>query len=186
MSLNENGRYQQTQPQIKIQTQPHPLCMVHFNGGSCAGCDVEIAALQSPRYEREMESCGIRLGKNVSYADVLLCTGVVTRQSEQPLRETYAEMGPDTQVIALGTCAVARHIFNNCYNVVGQVDEVLPVNLYILGCPPRPQAILAGLRKLQAASDERVDISGPVGLVNSDAFRFQNRPNNGRGSGGFG
>ena len=186
MSLNENGRYQYTMPQIKNQTQPQPLCMVHFNGGSCAGCDLEISALQSPRYERQMTQCGIRLGRNLSHANVLLCTGVVTQQSEQPLRETYAEMGPKTQVVALGTCAVARHIFNNCYNVVGQVDEVLPVNLYILGCPPRPQAILAGLQKLQETSDERVDISRPVGLMNGDACRFQNRPNNGSRSGGFG
>jgi len=184
MSLKENGRCQYRPSQIKKQTQS--LCMVHFNGGSCAGCDLEIAALQSPRYEHEMVHSGIRLGQNLSQANVLLCTGVVTRQSKQPLCDTYAEMRSDTKVVALGTCAVARHIFNHCYNVVGQVDEILPVDLYILGCPPRPQAILSGLRKLQAPSNERVDISGPVGLVNGDAFRFQNRPNNGSGSGGFG
>jgi Ni,Fe-hydrogenase III small subunit len=123
--------------------------MVHCNGGSCAGCDLEIAALQSPRYEDEMAHRGFYLGNNPEFADVLLCTGVVTRQSEADLRQLYDEMGSDTMVVALGTCAVARNIFKGCYNVVGQVDEVLPVDLYIPGCPPRPQAILAGLEKLR-------------------------------------
>ena len=149
MNVNGNGRWHTTRPPINDWATNHPLCMVHCNGGSCAGCDLEIAALQSPRYEDEMAHRGFRLGGNPDHANVLLCTGVVTRQSGLDLRELYDEMGPDTLVVALGTCAVARHIFKDCYNVIGQVDEVLPVDLYILGCPPRPQAIMAGLEKLR-------------------------------------
>ena len=149
MNVNGNGRWQSTQTQTEAWADTQSLWMVDFNGGSCAGCDLEIAALESPRFVSEMAQCGFRLSKNPDHADVLLCTGVVTRQSEQDLRDIYEEMGPDTLVVALGTCAIARNIFKNCYNVVAQVDEVLPVDLYIPGCPPRPQAILAGLEKLK-------------------------------------
>lgn len=149
MNVNGNGRWQSTHVQIKNWANTQSLWMVHFNGGSCAGCDLEIAALQSPRYESEMEHCGFRLGSNPCHANVLLCTGAVTRQSESSLRELYDEMGEETQIVAVGTCAIARNIFKGCYNVVAQVDEVLPVDLYIPGCPPRPQAILAGLEKMR-------------------------------------
>ncbi len=160
MNVNGNGRWQSTKSQFKNWFNGRPaqtLSMVHFNGGSCAGCDLEIAALQSPRFAAEMEHCGLRVGRNPRHADVLVCTGVLTRQCMLTLQETYEEMGPDTQVVALGTCAVARNIFKDCYNVVAQVDEVLPVDLYIPGCPPRPQAILYGLNKLQTISDKQVE-----------------------------
>jgi Ni,Fe-hydrogenase III small subunit len=152
MNMPENGRWQDTQTQIMNWVQDQSLWMVHFNGGSCAGCDLEIAALQSPRFESEMAYRGMRLGCDKCHANVLLCTGVVTRQSKEVLCKTFEEMGPYTQVVALGTCAVARNIFKDCYNVVAQVDEVLPVDLYIPGCPPRPQAILAGLEKLRVCA----------------------------------
>lgn len=149
-------------------------CLIHFNGGSCAGCDLEIGALCQPCYESARAQLGLRISQNPREANVLLCTGAITRPAEPALRELYAEMGPGTQVVALGTCAVARHIFKGCYNVVAQVDEVLPVDLYITGCPPRPLAILAGFKKLQAASWQRVVKLGPIGLMDGDAFPFQN------------
>ena len=186
MNVNGNGRWQNTLTQIKQWANAQSLWMVHFNGGSCVGCDLEIAALQSPRYESELEQFGLRLGKNPCRANMLLCTGVVTRQSEPALREIYEEMRSDTQVVAVGTCAVARNIFKDCYNVVAQVDEVLPVDLYIPGCPPRPQAILAGLRKLQTVSSQRIEIGRPVSLMNGDAFRFQNGTHDVGWPGGFG
>jgi Ni,Fe-hydrogenase III small subunit len=149
MNLNGNGRWQRTGTLIEDQVNSQSLWMVHFNGGSCAGCDFEISSLQTPRFESELEKRGFHLGRNPDHAQVLLCTGVVTRQSARALRKVYDEMGPDTIVVALGTCAVAKNIFKDCYNVVAQVDEMLPVDLYIPGCPPRPQAILAGLEKLK-------------------------------------
>ena len=152
MNLNGNGHWQSTQTLIENWADVQSLWMVHFNGGSCAGCDLEICALQSPRYTNRMEQRGLRLGSNPEHANVLLCTGVVTRQSARALRELYDEMGPDTLVVALGTCAVARNIFKDCYNAVAQVDEMVPVDLYIPGCPPRPQAILAGLEKLRVCA----------------------------------
>ena len=151
MTVNENGSWQNIRTQIKQWANTQSLWMVHFNGGSCAGCDLEVTALQSPRYKSKMEHYGLRLGSNPCHANVLLCTGVVTRQSEPALGEIYKEMGSDTQVVAVGTCAIACNLFKDCYNVVAQVNEVLLVDLYIPGCPPRPQAIIAGVQKLQAS-----------------------------------
>jgi Ni,Fe-hydrogenase III small subunit/formate hydrogenlyase subunit 6/NADH:ubiquinone oxidoreductase subunit I len=114
------------------------------DAGSCNGCELEIAATSNPIYD--MERFGIHLVASPRHADVLLVTGPVTRNMEIALRRTY-EAAPDPRVVvAVGACGCSGGIFGEgTYAAVGGVDRVLPVDVYIPGCPPRPQAILNGL-----------------------------------------
>ena len=119
---------------------------IHFNSGSCNGCDIEIVATLTPRYD--LERFGVKLQGSPRHADILICTGPVTRQARYRLLRVYEQMPNPKLVVAVGSCAISGGAFQGCYNVVGHIDEVLPVNAYIPGCPPRPEAIIDGLVKL--------------------------------------
>jgi NADH-quinone oxidoreductase B subunit len=119
---------------------------VHFNSGSCNGCDIEILAALTPRYD--VERLGIVLQGTPRHADVLIVTGPVTRQSRDRLLRIYEQMPKPRRVVAVGSGALSGGVFRGCYNCLGGVDEFLPVDVYIPGCPPRPQAIIFGLVKL--------------------------------------
>lgn len=116
---------------------------IHFNSGSCNGCDIEILATLTPRYD--IERFGIKLQGSPRHADILICTGPVTRQARDRLVRTYEQMPEPKFVVAVGSCGLSGGAFQGCYNVMGGIDEVLPVNAYIPGCPPRPEAIIQGL-----------------------------------------
>ncbi len=120
--------------------------VVHFNTGSCNGCDIEILATLTPRYDAER--FGVKLEGSPRHADVLICTGPVTRQARDRLLRVYEQMPEPKFVIAVGSCAISGGVFQGCYNVIGHIDEVIPVDVYIPGCPPRPEAILDGVVKL--------------------------------------
>ncbi|MFM8322878.1 MAG: NADH-quinone oxidoreductase subunit B family protein [Chloroflexota bacterium] len=119
---------------------------IHYNSGSCNGCDIEILATLTPRYD--LERLGVKLQGSPRHADVLICTGPVTRQSRERLLRIYEQMPNPKFVVAVGSCAASGGVFHGCYNIVGQIDEVIPVNAYIPGCPPRPEAIIDGVVKL--------------------------------------
>jgi NADH-quinone oxidoreductase B subunit len=119
---------------------------VHFNSGSCNGCDIEILAALTPRYD--VERLGIVLQGTPRHADILIVTGPVTRQSRDRLLRIYEQMPKPRRVVAVGSGALSGGVFRGCYNCLGGVDEFLPVDVYIPGCPPRPQAIIFGLVKL--------------------------------------
>ena len=116
---------------------------IHFNSGSCNGCDIEILATLTPRYD--LERFGIRLQGSPRHADVLICTGAVTRQARASLRRIYEQMPEPKFVVAIGACAISGGICQGCYNVIGSIDRVIPVDVYVPGCPPRPQAIIDGM-----------------------------------------
>ncbi len=137
---------QQTMERLKIWARTNSLWLVHFNSGSCNGCDIEILATLTPRYD--LERLGVRLLGSPRHADVLICTGPVTRQARERLLRTYEQMPDPKFVVAVGSCGVASGAFHGCYNVIGSIDEVIPVNAYIPGCPPRPEAIIDGVVKL--------------------------------------
>ena len=122
--------------------------VIHFNSGSCNGCDIEILATLTPRYD--VERFGIKLRGSPRHADVLICTGPVTRQARDGLLRTYEQMPDPKFVVAVGSCGISGGVFQGCYNVVGEIDEVIPVDAYIPGCPPRPEAIIDGIVKLLA------------------------------------
>ena len=132
---------------------------IHFNSGSCNGCDIEILATLTPRYD--LERFGVKLQGSPRHADVLICTGPVTRQARDRLLRVYEQMPEPKFVVAVGSCAISGGVFHGCYNVVGHIDEVIPVNAYVPGCPPRPEAIIDGivklLRSLKAPERARLD-----------------------------
>lgn len=114
------------------------------DAGSCNGCELEIAATTNPRFD--LERFGIHLVASPRHADVLLVTGPVTRNMEIALRRTYEAAPEPRVVVAVGACGCSGGIFGEgTYCAVGGVDRVVPVDVYIPGCPPRPQAILNGL-----------------------------------------
>ncbi len=116
------------------------LWVFHVNTGSCNGCDIEILAALTPRYDAER--FGVHLVGTPRHADVLLVTGPVSREMEDKLRRIY-ELTPDPKiVIAVGTCGISGGVFHESYNLVGPIDRIIPVDIYVPGCPPRPEAII--------------------------------------------
>ncbi len=120
--------------------------VLHFNTGACNACDIEIVAALTPRYD--LERFGVQLKGTPRHADVLLCSGPVTRQIECRLKRIYDQMAEPKFVIAVGTCACSGGVFNGCYNIKGGIDRVIPVSMYIPGCPASPKAIIDGAVKL--------------------------------------
>lgn len=138
--------------EIKTWARVNSPWAIHFNSGSCNGCDIEILATLTPRYD--LERLGVKLQGSPRHADVLLCTGPVTRQARERLLRTYEQMPDPKFVIAVGSCGISGGAFQGCYNVIGHIDEVIPVDVYVPGCPPRPEAIIDGIVKLLAKLKE--------------------------------
>jgi Ni,Fe-hydrogenase III small subunit/formate hydrogenlyase subunit 6/NADH:ubiquinone oxidoreductase subunit I len=113
------------------------------DAGSCNGCEIEITGLNSPIYD--LERFGIHFVASPRHADMLLVTGPVTRNMELALRKTYDAMPAPRLVVAVGACGCSAGIFGQNYATVGGVDAVLPVDVYIPGCPPNPHALLHGI-----------------------------------------
>ncbi len=132
--------------EVKTWARINSPWIIHFNSGSCNGCDIEILATLTPRYD--LERFGVKLHGSPRHADVLICTGPVTRQARERLLRVYEQMPDPKFVVAVGSCAISGGAFDGCYNVIGHIDEVIPVNAYIPGCPPRPEAIIDGVVKL--------------------------------------
>jgi len=125
------------------------------DAGSCNGCELEIAATTNPFYD--LERYGIHLVASPRHADVLLVTGPVTRNMEIALRRTYGAAPEPRVVVAVGACGCSGGLFGEgTYAAVGGVDRVVPVDVYIPGCPPRPQAILNGLLVAMGVREARV------------------------------
>lgn len=118
----------------------------HVDAGSCNGCEVEIGSAFGPVHDAERY--GARLVASPRHADALLVTGPVTRNMAEPLRRTYDAVPEPKLVVAVGDCARNCGVFAGAYGVVGAVHEVIPVDVEIPGCPPRPEAITEALRKL--------------------------------------
>ena len=120
--------------------------IIHFNTGGCNGCDIELVAALTPRFD--LERFGILLKGSPRHADILVVTGPVTLQVKDRLVRVYEQMPEPKHVIAIGTCAISGAPFNECYNVHGGIDTVLSVDAYVPGCPPKPEAIIDGIVKL--------------------------------------
>ena len=119
------------------------LWVYHVNTGACNGCDIEVIDTLTPYYDAER--FGIKLVGSPRHADVLLVTGPVTRPMVDSLRRVYEATPAPKLVFAVGSCPTDGGIWYDTYNVVGGLDKVIPVNFYIPGCPPRPEAIVYGV-----------------------------------------
>jgi len=120
--------------------------LLHFNTGGCNGCDIEILSLLTPRYD--VERFGILKESSPRHADILICTGPVTQQVKPRLQRIYDQMPEPKWVLAVGGCSCSGGIFSGSYNILGGIDKVLPVDMYITGCPCKPEAIIDGIIKL--------------------------------------
>ncbi len=119
------------------------LAIREVDAGSCNGCELEIGALNNPIYD--LERLGIHFVASPRHADMLLVTGPVTRNMELALMKTYQAMAEPKVVVAVGACGISGGIFGTNYATVGGVDQVVPVDVYIPGCPPHPYALLQGI-----------------------------------------
>ncbi|OYD17156.1 NADH:ubiquinone oxidoreductase [candidate division WOR-3 bacterium JGI_Cruoil_03_51_56] len=117
----------------------------HIAAASCNNCDIEILELFTPRYD--VERFGIVLVGSPRHADVLLVTGVLNRKNLPRVLEVYEQTPKPCAVVGIGTCVCNNHIFRNSYNVVGPYDKYLPMHAYVPGCPPKPEAMIAGILK---------------------------------------
>ncbi|MDD5022345.1 MAG: NADH-quinone oxidoreductase subunit B family protein [Endomicrobiaceae bacterium] len=126
--------------------------VIHFNTGACNACDIEIVASLTPTYD--IERFGSILKGTPRHADVLLCSGPVTRQLKNRLVRIYEQMPEPKFVVAVGTCACSGGVFNGCYSMLSGIDEAIPVSMYIPGCPASPDAIIDGVVKLLKEFEE--------------------------------
>ncbi len=126
--------------------------VIHFNTGACNACDIEIVASLTPTYD--IERFGSLLKGTPRHADVLLCSGPVTRQLKNRLVRIYEQMPEPKFVVAVGTCACSGGVFNGCYSMLSGIDEAIPVSMYIPGCPASPDAIIDGVVKLLKEYEE--------------------------------
>ncbi len=130
------------------------LWVYHANSGGCNGCDIEVLNVLTPFYDAER--FGIKLVGSPRHADVMLCQGPVLRPTAQALKRAYEAMPAPKLVFAIGSCAGGGGIWYDMYNVVGPIEKVIPVNFYIPGCPPRPEAILFGIAVATGRLDKKV------------------------------
>jgi len=116
--------------------------IIHFNAGACNGCDIEVLASFTPRFD--IERFGMLLRGSPRHGDILVVTGAVTRQVKDRLLRIYEQMPRPKFVIAVGSCACSGGVFRGCYNVEDGLDTELPVDVYVPGCPPKPEAVIHG------------------------------------------
>ena len=135
---------------MKISKSPWVL---HYDGSSCNGCDIEVLATMTPLYD--VERFGIINTGNPKHADVLLLTGGINAQTAPVVRQLYNMMPDPKVVVACGICACDGGIFKECYNILGGADKVVPVDVYVPGCAVRPEALIQGVVKAVGILEEK-------------------------------
>lgn len=147
------------------------LWVYHCNTGACNGCDIEVLNVLTPYYD--VERFGIRLVSSPRHADVMLVTGAVTRPVIPMVKAAYDAMPAPKLVFAIGACSVGGGPFFDSYNIMGGADKVLPVDYYVPGCPPRPEAIIFGVAVALGLVDKKVapiemrQLEFPIGMYRS-------------------
>jgi len=121
--------------------------LIHMNTGGCNACDIEVVAALTPRYD--VERFGCLLKGSPRHADIMVVTGTITRQIEKRLLRIHEQMPEPKFVVAVGNCCISGGVYRGAYSVREGLDTVLPVDAYIFGCPPKPEAILKGIAALQ-------------------------------------
>ena len=127
--------------------------LLHYDGSSCNGCDIEVLACTTPVYD--VERFGVINTGNPMHADIFLITGGINSQNASVVKQIYDQMPQPKVVIAVGTCACTGGIFKECYNILGGADTVIPVDIYVPGCAARPESIIDGVVKGVALFKEK-------------------------------
>jgi membrane-bound hydrogenase subunit mbhJ len=113
------------------------------NSGSCNGCDIEVVASLTPRYDAEQ--LGVLRQGSPKHADILVVTGPLTLRTKDAVLDVYHQMPQPKAVVAVGSCPATGNVFAGSPTVMNGVCDVLPVDVFVPGCPPRPQAIIEGI-----------------------------------------
>ena len=119
--------------------------IMHYDASSCNGCDIEVLACLTPVYD--VERFGVINTGDPKQADIFLITGAVNDQNKEVVKQLYDQMPEPKVVVAVGICACSGGIFRDCYNILGGVDKVIPVDVYVPGCAARPESIIDGVVK---------------------------------------
>ena len=119
--------------------------LLHYDASSCNGCDIEVLACLTPVYD--VERFGVINTGDPKQADIFLVTGAVNAQNKEVVKQLYDQMPEPKVVVAVGVCACSGGIFKDCYNILGGVDKVIPVDVYVPGCAARPESIIDGVVK---------------------------------------
>lgn len=127
--------------------------ILHYDASSCNGCDIEVLACLTPLYDAER--FGVINTGDPKQADILVITGAVNEQNKGVVKQLYDQMSEPKAVVAVGICACNGGIFRECYNILGGVDTVIPVDVYVPGCAARPESIIDGIVKGVAVLEER-------------------------------
>jgi ech hydrogenase subunit C len=127
--------------------------LLHYDASSCNGCDIETLACLTPIFD--VERLGVINTGNPKHADIFLVTGAVNEQSKVVIQNLYRQLPEPKVVVAVGACASTGGIFRDCYNILGGVDKVVPVDVYVPGCAARPEAIIDGVVKGLAVMEEK-------------------------------
>ncbi len=140
------------------------ISVYRFMSAGCNGCDVEVLECLVPRYK--LGELNVEVVFTPEEANVLAVTGGINVKGKEELRKAYEKLKPPKLVVAVGNCAVTKEIFDKGYPMVGPPDQIIPVNFYIPGCPPRPQAIVTAIAKVLGATlEEKEDYwSAPEGF----------------------
>jgi len=133
---------------LKEQILSRSIYVFHLSSGSCNNCDIEILDCLTPRYD--LERFGVVLVGSIKHADAILCTGSANRMTIPRIKKLYEQMPKPGFVIAWGACGSSRGLFKDSYNTGVPIDEIIPVDAYIPGCPPKPEAVIAAISKLVA------------------------------------
>lgn len=122
------------------------LWVFHFAGASCNNCDIEILDILTPRYD--VERFGVQLVGSPRHADVILVSGSINQRDKPRLLEVYNQASKPVFVVAFGACGCTGGVFAEGNTFAGPLDQIVPVDAYIPGCPPKPEAMISGLSKL--------------------------------------
>ncbi|MCK4504281.1 MAG: NADH-quinone oxidoreductase subunit NuoB [Candidatus Aegiribacteria sp.] len=131
---------------LKLKALLKSPWVFHLSTGSCNNCDIEILDCLTPRFD--IERFGMLLVGSIKHADVLLVTGSCNRMSVERLKGLYEQVPKPCLIVAIGTCTGSRGLFIDSYNCPVPLDKIIPVDVYIPGCPPKPEAMIAGIVKL--------------------------------------
>ncbi|MDD5687767.1 MAG: NADH-quinone oxidoreductase subunit NuoB [Elusimicrobia bacterium] len=131
---------------LKLKVLTKSIWVFHTACSPCNNCDIEILDALTPRHD--LERFGIQLVGSIRHADALLVTGAVNKKIVDRLKRIYEQAPKPILVIAIGNCACSEIMFRDSYNTCGPLDKIIPVNAYVPGCPPKPEAMIMGVVKL--------------------------------------